>query len=719
MGHVVTGQLTRTLWLTLTALVALGLVSCSGGGIGGGGNTKTVYEQEPADDLPPDDTLADKNPSYVEHMVELRNIDYTLYYVNGSDAVISLTLCEADTEAEKEVLDQLYPTMQALAVASYNPAGILPSIDLLDRFTKTTDDSVYAAIERAFHDGDVVNAGGKQQLLADILAGLKAQPASDGRDLALGFIAAAIHQGGGTADAGAGTTFMATIESNFLANEFLSKPLGFYAGDATLELVFKRDRLLQQSFGWPMQQAITWSTPDIELSAMAAIATVLDGNPDLLAAYEKYQAVNERLTNPTSNLDLADLLPFAEQFGNPAALRAALIASDAWQAKVIDRNASNGENLGVAFWPFSYSKEGVLMASMPPGAVDQTDMMDIFTAAIQSGEISLVPLDDSGWYDYQVFALETFLLPDRGYEYANLMMSGLYKQRLKNAFEALITQRRETHIKQLETGCELTCGPMQPPTPRLRVEPAITHFLRTARGYAMLTGALIDVLGTDAFAGVMVAQDLPAIDSLQQSCAVFYGLHLLSCLDVGIPCGLDGGELDVLTILEPPVELTEELLAQYPVAADPALSAADALALVACCQHAEDWLAGMWDSDFLAEDPRVIVPVFKRAGTDNLRCWAVLGVKLVKLEAGYATQPRMVHAGYGDDLLSLEDARQQLAAGSQTAINWDPLEKQMPVYVFAEVEIGPDPLTRDEFRAICDTGTTREEIIAALNALGM
>ncbi|MBN2083213.1 hypothetical protein JW859_13525 [bacterium] len=718
MGHVVTGKLIRILWLITSMLCAFCLVSCSGGGPGGGGTTKTVYEQEPADDLPPDDTLAAKNPSYVDYMVELRNIDYALYYVNGSDSVISLTLSEAENETEKARLDQLYPTMQALAAAN-NPAGILPSIDLLDRFTKTTDDAVYAALERAFHDGDAVNAGGKQQLLADILAGLKAQPASDGRDLALGFIAAAIHQGGGTADAGAGTTFMATIESNFLANEFLSKPLGFYAGDATLELVFQRDRLLQQSFGWPFQQQITWSTPDIELSAMAAIATVLDDNPDLLAAYDKYQRVNERLTNPTSNLDLRDLLPFKDQFGSPAALRDALIASDAWQTKVIDRNASNGENLGVAFWPFSYSKEGVLMASMPPGAVDQTDMMDIFTAAIQSGEVSLVPLSDSGWYDYQVFALETFLLPDRGYEYANLMMSGLYKQRLKNAFEALITQRRETHIKQLETGCELTCGPMEPPTPRLRVEPAITHFLRTARGYAMLVGALKDVLGSDAFAGVPIGADQTAAASLEASCAVFYGLHLLSCLDVGIPCGLDAGELDVLTILEPPEELTEELLAQYPVAADPALSEADALALIACCQHAEDWLAGLWDSDFLAKDPRVIVPVFKRADTNNLRCWAVLGVKLVKLEASYARPPRLVQVNtWGSNPITLEQARQQLAAGGGASITWDPLEKLMPVYVFAEVEIGPDPLTRAEFRAICDTGSTREEIITALNALG-
>jgi len=716
----------RPVTFVLCAAIILGfaLGSCgSGGPDDGNGSIKTVYEQQPPPDLPPDDQLGDKYPEYADFMVGRRELGYGDFYFNGSDSVIKLDITEANNESEKGMLDKLYPTMQALAAGFPYPQSILPSIDLLDRYTKTNDDSVYAAIELAFYDGDGVYPGGKQGLLSAILTQVLEQPASSGRDLAAALLAAAIEIGGGeTQAAGAVDPLKTTLMDKFFEDPIKSKPLGFYNEHDTLKLVFMRDRLLQQSFGWGNQQTgLTWSgeTADTELMAMAVIAAVLDDNADLLEAYGKYQRVAERLTNPTSNLDLRDMLPYRDQFGSPAALRAALESSPAWQKKVEGRNASNQTNAGVAFWPFSYSKEGVLMSRVPPDAIASTNMMDLFTDAIRSGEIDLAPLDDSGWYDYQVYALETFLLPDRAHEYQNLLLTGLYKKRLKNAFEALITQRRETHIKQLEIGVGLVSVPPPPPTPLLRVEPVTTHYLRTARGYAMLLAAMSDVLGDEAFGEIMLADgSTAAVTELDQACAVFYGLHMIACCDIGIPCDLSVGELDNLACLSPPEELTDELLLAWPVAADPAIGEAEALLRIAACQYAEQWLDGLWDGEFLAADPRVIVPVFYDPNSKHLRCWAVLGVKLLKLEASYAKEPRVIGARQNDRMLTRAEAMQQLANGTGLAsLNWEPLERFIPSYEFAEVEIGGTPLTREEFREICDQGATRDGIIAALEAL--
>ncbi|MBN2081271.1 hypothetical protein JW859_03590 [bacterium] len=706
MGNRVVSSIFRLAWLCLAACFLLGLAGCPGQI-----DSKVIYGMEPPDDLPPDDKLSSKNPEYVDYMVGLRNIDGRLLYFNGSDSVIGLDLVEPEGERESEQLDRLYPNLEELVKAADDAGTLLPSIDLLDRYTKTTDDAAYGAIELAYHDGDPVNSGGKQQLLNDILAALKELPDASARELAIAFIAAAIKLGGGDPDPGPAARKMAAIEKRFLADKFFSKPVGFYVEDETLKKVFQRDRLLQQPFGWGNEK-FTNTSPDIELGAMALIATVLADNPELLAAYDKYQRTAERLTNPTSNLDLRDLLPYRELFDDPTALRNAMMNSEAWQVKIVQRHCSS--NLGVAFWPFSYSRENVLFRDLPDDPMDDINLMDLFTAAIRAGSLDLAPAADSGWYDYQAYALETLLLPERGLEYNNLLMSGKYKQRLKKAFEALITQRRETHIKQLEC-CDGAAAPCEPPCPRLRIEPAITHFLRTARGYAMLVDALGDVLGDEAFAGIELADGSGTVaDSLRESCTLFYGLHLLSCIDIGIPCGLDPGELVFLTNLEPPAELTAELLWQYPVAADPALDEMDALAMIACCQLAEEWLDELWDGGFLAADPRVIVPVYRN---DNLRCWAVVGVKLVKLEATYEREPRTLPVNRVDEELSLAEARQQLADGDNRGMWWGPLEKLMPVYVFAEVEIGPEPLTREEFRAICDKGDTREEIVKLLEKL--
>ncbi len=74
---------------------------------------------------------------------------------------------------------------------------------------------------------------------------------------------------------------------------------------------------------------------------------------------------------------------------------------------------------------------------------------------IRSGEVDLKPSTKpggDGWYQYQVYALETLLLPGRGQEKDKLLLTAEYKKRLVEAFKAMITTRRETHARQLVRG---------------------------------------------------------------------------------------------------------------------------------------------------------------------------------------------------------------------------------------------------------------------------
>ena len=73
----------------------------------------------------------------------------------------------------------------------------------------------------------------------------------------------------------------------------------------------------------------------------------------------------------------------------------------------------------------------------------------------------LRPRENSGWYDHQVYALETMLLPEVGEEHNKLLLTKPYKKRMLEAFAALITKRRETHARQLDTAEGHAAAPPQ------------------------------------------------------------------------------------------------------------------------------------------------------------------------------------------------------------------------------------------------------------------
>jgi hypothetical protein len=331
----------------------------------------------------------------------------------------------------------------------------------------------------------------------------------------------------------------------------------------------------------------------------------------------------------------------------------------------------------VALFPPSTSKETVLFEKLfPLGLPPDADLMRELIRAIRSGAVDLKPKADSGWYEYQVYALETMLLPEKGAERERLQLTKAYKKRMLEAFQALVTKRRETHVRQLQMAEAMAAPPpLDKIKPRLRVEPCPSYFLRTARAYAFLANFLEAALGKEILASLhglkLHGERTPDLFAeLQQMRDLFYGLYLVSAEDIG---------------LKPEFVRDENVDREH------------------CYQLASDWLPKAFADADLGMDTRVSVPLYVDPNRRVTRLWATLGVRLAKLNVSYARPPHLKPANGALDWKLAE--QHQLQAE----------EYVIPVDEFAEIELqGLRTLTRDELRAVCDREKTKEKIVEAL-----
>jgi len=345
------------------------------------------------------------------------------------------------------------------------------------------------------------------------------------------------------------------------------------------------------------------------------------------------------------------------------------------------RQAAASPRSSAAFLPSSTSRENELFQRLfPLGLPADANLMHELIRAIKSGQVDLAPTADSGWYDYQAYALETLILPDRGEEAFKLLRTARYKRRMLEAFAALITKRRETHIRQMDTAkAEAAPPPLDKVSPRLRVEPHPTYYLRTARAYDFLQKFLHDAVGREELATLhgLTAEGERTLDlaaELDQMRTLFFGVYLISCEDLGLR----------------PSTMADET-------GDPAAAMA----------AAEKWLGEIKSDPDLAADTRVIVPVYYDPMKREMSVWATAGVRLVKLTAAY-------------------DARFPLSLRPVSGGEWKPVEPYkleamntvIAVDEFITCQIPTlTPLTREEFRKLCDEHKTKEKIVAALQAL--
>ncbi len=85
------------------------------------------------------------------------------------------------------------------------------------------------------------------------------------------------------------------------------------------------------------------------------------------------------------------------------------------------------------------------------------------------------------------------------------------------------------------------------------------------------------------------------------------------------------------------------------------------------------------------------------------RLWATVGVRLAHLDASYTRPPRVRPKDKKGEWKEVE--RYQMGSSDYV----------IPVVEFAEFELnGSNALSREEFRAVCDRCSTKEEIVQEL-----
>jgi hypothetical protein len=625
-------------------LVAQQLGQGSGPGLGGllkGGRTQTYTVEStqydppprPADEALVDDRIEDKKTEFDPDLVLPEPRDG--WRLNLSDAVFRLDVPMVLPDAEGHLLE-LHPSYAAAVRAVKNKhfgAVVLPSVNMIDGKAKQFDDGLYAALDLAYYQGLEGKLKGHVDLFARMLE--KVGPDSP----AAPFLAAGLTLAGRKPEGVSAGEVEAWIK-RFESNPVQSKPIGVYTWSPALEDCFRVLRFYQQPFRGDM-------------SIPKAVAEALKADPELRADYEAALKFYAKLTNPLKGLSFADM---------------------------IDRTEPVPALTPVSLLPPSVSRESELFEKLfPLGLPPNVDLMRELVRRIRSGEVDLTPRPDSGWYDHQVYALQTLLLPQNGRQNAKLLLTKAYKERMLEAFKALMTKRRETHVRQLDIAMAPTAmapPPLKKVTPRLRLEPNATYYLRTARAYSFLADFLESTLGTDTLASVHglrregereadLAVELAAMRDL------FYGCYLIACEDIGMrPEFADGETVD----------------------------------REASLKAAADWLKKIEGDADLAVDTRVSVPVFADLIHNKTKLWATLGVRLAKLDVSFVRPPR---------------ARPAEGEGEWQTLRPDQLGGEtyfIPVDEFAEVEVPRlHTFTRDEFRAICDQQKTKDKIVEALS----
>ncbi|HOX04992.1 MAG TPA: hypothetical protein PK280_01210 [Planctomycetota bacterium] len=621
------------------AIIVLGLVVLAGAGLAVFAlkyevRTVTDYRDPelPADEVFTDDPVPAARPAFDPALVDSRRLNG--WEVNSSAAVLRLD-CPPFRPKQDKTLEILYPSYAVAARAGGQ--DVLPSVNMIDGKAKQFDDGLYAAVDLAAYKGIEKRLAGCR----DLVKRLAARAPAGSEAAALLGAAQALAAGETKTGSPAGDAAL----KDFLDSQVASKPIGFYTWSKELEALWRVERFLAQ---------------ERKPGVAGELGAALKSDPQLLADYRKFVGLFRKLTNPLACLTL-DELPDGK-------LTAEVIAAEAKKRGI--RRAA------VCFLPPSTCRESELAERLELPATGS--LMREFMKRIKSGEIDLKPGQNAGWYDYQVYALETLLVPQKGEERDKLVLSARYKQRMQEAFSAILTKRRETHARQLPA---VTKGaPPRPPTrvqPRLRLEPAPSYYLRTARAYAFVETLLKAELGEEALkelyglrfrelGGTVGKKNLSERDDslaveLASMRALYHGLYLVSCEDLGLaPALLDG-------------EVADQAAARL---------------------GAENWLANCARDPDLAADTRVAVPVICYGMSTEL--WATLGVRLTRFKAEYAFGPSIRQPG--GEWQECHETR--------------PAEYLIPVDTFVSFTVrGNRVLDRKELREMIEKAGTRDKFL--------
>lgn len=624
-----------------------------------------------------DDKLSDKHPVYDASRTLTTQYDGCTVTLNLTGSVTRLTLTEL-SGADASLDGKLFPT-RAAALAALGDRVSMPSMETVNGMLKPFNDGLYAAAELSAEDGSSAGLVNKQQLLVDLLQELTTRAMTGAAaerapaEQASADLAAALLLSGPAPAVRAATLAGARGEAaDFEADAFRATPIGFYTWSPTLSALFERDRFLQSRHLLGAQGAPTFA-------ALAETALVLGQNTDLAARYGNVLSLYAQLTDPfydASPVDLQPLVPDATAVAGSDATERSFFAAHPAKYQLASCNPA------LAYWPASEGVDNRILrpivcsdAPAPSGG----DLLALLVAQVESGAVDLKPRPDSGWYDQQIYALETLLAPDLAPEKDNLLLTRAYKEKLVETFKSILIQTRETHVKQLGAVSESTALIIPPRPfdvrPPLRVEPFPTFYLRTARAYRFVEGVLRATLGSEFLAGTrrLIEDGTRSATTLEAELAdkqlLLYGLYVVAADSIGSAYGLSSDEL-----------------ASFP------LDLARA--------RAETWLGSWRDDVDVNRDPRVSVPVTYDQAMATY--FAVAGVKVLRM-----------HASYPDS------RRPEIVSADRCVVHdWLPYQPYLLVEDSLQLErpAARAPLTRDAFRALCDAATTEDELRAAFES---
>lgn len=623
-----------------------------------------------------DDLLSDKHPEYDATRTVVEEFDGCQVTLNKSASVTRLSL-QSSGALDQAVKGKIFPSRGA-ALAALGGAPTLPTIEVVNGALKPFNDGLYAAVELAAEHGNasLVN---KQQLLVDLLSELIARSkggnaAERGPALAAARHVATAMTLGGQASAVDASLAVDAAEAaqRFQEDGLFAKPIGFYTWNRELESIFERDRWLQRRY-------VPGVSNDAPFEALAELGFVVGQPGELSSAYRRTLDLYAGLTDPFFDADpfrLAELVPSASALGDLESVERSFAAT-----LPVPYPDFPFCNPGAAAFPASESAENRMMRTLlcVEDAVSGSTLLDALIQKIQTGELDLTPRPGAGFYDQQLYALETLLVPEKSSESQHLLLTRAYKEKLVETFKSLLIQTRETHVKQVgivdSTAAAFVATPIEFTVyPKLPVEPFPTFYLRTARAYRFLEGVLNAVLGPEFLLRTsrLVEDGTRSSVTLGQEMAekqrLLYGLHTLSADALG---------------MRP--ELADDELVAFPV--DEARTAA------------RTWLANVASVPDVARDPRVSLPVAIQDGYGIY--WAVVGVKVLHLQASFpeSTRPEVLSS----------------TPWGCTQTGWKSYEPYLLVEQTIQVRrpTSLPPLNREEFRALCDQHDTAEAIAEA------
>lgn len=395
--------------------------------------------------------------------------------------------------------------------------------------------------------------------------------------------------------------------------------------------------------------------------AVDEVARALRECGSAYATYVGYLTLVSRLTNPLASEDLRDWL------GHPALDDTIPVSS--W-----------------GFFPPSRAYETDLVkqlyenTAIPEGFNLVREMVQRIRDGRLDDRLSLKPTERSGWYDYQTWALEALVLPEKMPEAAKLTFSEEYRQHLVELFKGIIALTRETHVKQLEEVDSLALGPSGPLrreidiSPQLSLEPLAAFYERRTIAYSFIREVLIDTFGPDGLKKMRRMTpdgpvESPLDDELGQMIALFRGA--LGCVNCQLAL--------------PPSDVLPPLL--------------DSSAAISTFQ---DWASKVDNDPDLVRDPRMMVPVFYDELRKKTKVWVVLGWGKRLLSISYVTPP----------LVKVQDKNGR-AADKEVDVTFSGQHEWAAYPVSAEVYVSR-LLNREEFQEHCNRHRTREEILANL-----